>query len=160
MIVVALFWRDFDILHKFNNVALMTQYDNRAVALVEAGSLIGSSFTIAAAINGWQVSDPPYGSAIIFFIASQLLFFVFQLIFEAMTKYDDEKEVQLGNAACGLNNGLNLIAVGMLLGRSTYVSHSLVMLVCWALVTFPLIFFFRLITRPTDQLAVFVGLEV
>jgi uncharacterized membrane protein YjfL (UPF0719 family) len=146
MIVVALFWSDFAILHKFNNVALMTQYDNRAVALVEAGSLIGSSFIIAAAINGWQVSDPPYGSAIIFFIASQLLFFVFQLIFEAMTKYDDEKEVQLGNAACGLNNGLNLIAVGMLLGRSTYVSHSLVMLVCWALVTFPLIFFFRLIT--------------
>jgi hypothetical protein len=41
MIVVALFWSDVAILHKFNNVALMTQYDNRAVALIEAGSLIG-----------------------------------------------------------------------------------------------------------------------
>ena len=56
------------------------------------------------AINGWQVSDPPYGSAIIFFVASQLLLFVFQLIFEAVTKYDDQKEVHLGNAAAGLNN--------------------------------------------------------
>jgi len=146
MIVVALIFSDVAILHKFRNVELMTQNDNRAVALIEAGSLIGSSFIVAAAINGWEVSDPPYGSAIIFFLTSQLLFFLFQLIFEAVTSYDDEKEVQMGNASAGLNNGLNLIAVGMLLGRSTYLSHSLVMLLCWALVTFPLIFLVRTMT--------------
>eukprot|EP00277_Geminigera_cryophila_P040081 CAMPEP_0173112566 /NCGR_PEP_ID=MMETSP1102-20130122/46147_1 /TAXON_ID=49646 /ORGANISM="Geminigera sp., Strain Caron Lab Isolate" /LENGTH=701 /DNA_ID=CAMNT_0014013767 /DNA_START=108 /DNA_END=2213 /DNA_ORIENTATION=- len=126
MICVALFISDVAILHKFDNLALMTLHDNRAVALVEAGSLIGSSFIVGA--------------------VTQLLFFVFQLIFEAITVYDDEKEVELGNAAAGLNNGLNLVAVGMLLARATYLSHSLVMLVCWAVVTYPLIFIFRIVT--------------
>jgi phosphotransferase system glucose/maltose/N-acetylglucosamine-specific IIC component len=62
------------------------------VALVEAGSLIGSSFIISAAINGWDISDPPYATTIIFFVTSQIFLFLFQLIFEAVTKYDDEKE--------------------------------------------------------------------
>jgi len=146
MIVFALIFSDVAILHKFNNLELMTQDDNRAVALLEAGSLIGSSFIISAAINGWNISDPPYASTIIFFVASQILLFLFQLIFEAVTKYDDEKEVQIGNAAVGLNNCLNLVAVGMLLARSIYLSHSMIMLVCWALVTFPIIFFYRFIT--------------
>lgn len=146
MIVAALFVSDVFILHKFDNLKLMTQYDNRAVALIEAGSLIGSSFIVGAVINGWDYSDPPYGSAVIFFFATQLLFYLFQLVFESVTAYDDEKEVQLGNASAGLNNGLNLVAVGMLLGRSTYLSHSLIMLVTWALVSFPLIFLARYVT--------------
>ena len=93
--------------------------------------------------SGWDNSDPPYGSAIIFFFSSQMLFFVFQLLFEAVTKYDDAKEVELGNSAAGLNNGLNLVAVGMLLGRSIYLSHSLITLICWAILTYPIIFLFR-----------------
>ena len=140
MIVLALIFSDVAILHKFNNVELMTQDDNRAVALVEAGSLIGSSFIISAAINGWDISDPPYATTIIFFVTSQIFLVLFQLIFEAVTKYDDEKEIQIGNAAAGLNNSLNLVAVGMLLARSIYLSRSMIMLVCWALVTFPIIF--------------------
>ena len=146
MLVVALLISDVFVLHKFDNLQMMMQYDNRAVALIEAGSLIGSSFTVAAVINGWDYSEPPYASAAIFFFGTQLLFVLFQLIFEAVTPYDDEKEVELGNAAAGLNNGLNLVAVGMLLGRSAYLSHSLIMLVCWALVTYPLIFLFRYVT--------------
>jgi uncharacterized membrane protein YjfL (UPF0719 family) len=123
MIVVALIISDVAILHKFDNIGLMMRDDNRAVALIEAGSLIGSSFCVAAVINGWDTSEPPYGSAIIFFFATQILFFIFQLTFESITKYDDEKEVELGNAAAGLNNALNLVAIGMLLGRSAYLSH-------------------------------------
>ena len=129
MIIAALLISDIFILHKFDNVALMAQQDNRSVALIEAGSLVGSSFIVGAVINGWDYSDPPYASACIFFLMAQLLFFLFQLVFEAVTAYDDEKEVRLGNAAAGVNNGMNLVAIGMLLGRATYLSHSLVMLV-------------------------------
>ena len=51
--------------------------------------------------------------------------------------------------AAGLFNGLNLVAVGLLLGRSVYLSHSLITLVSWAAMTFPLIF---LVHRVVDRI--------
>ena len=101
MVLAALAINDALILHKFNNMSEIARHNNVAVALIEAGSLIGSSFIIESVITGWGNSDPPYASAIILFFATQLLFFLFQLIFEAVTVYNDEAECQLGNAAAG-----------------------------------------------------------
>jgi uncharacterized membrane protein YjfL (UPF0719 family) len=139
-VVLSLLINDKFVLHKFDNIDEMMRNNNVAVALVEAGSLIGSSFIIEANINGWDYSDPPYASTVIFFFATQGLMVVFQLAYEAVTVFDDEQEVQLGNGAAGLFNGLNLVAVGLLLARCVYLSHSLVSLVCWSVVTFLLLF--------------------
>jgi len=149
MVLASLALNDLLILHKFNNMEEIARKNNVAVALIEAGSLIGSSFIIEAVINGWNYSEPAYASAIILFLASQALLFVFQLSFEAVTVYNDEAECQLGNAAAGLFNGLNLVAVGLLLGRSSYLSHSLITLLVWATITFPLIF---VIHRVVDRI--------
>ena len=43
MLVVALLISDVFVLHKFDNLQMMMQYDNRAVALIEAGSLMKTS---------------------------------------------------------------------------------------------------------------------
>jgi uncharacterized membrane protein YjfL (UPF0719 family) len=139
-VVLSLLINDRFVLHKFDNIDEMMRNNNVAVALVEAGSLIGSSFIIEANINGWDYSDPPYASTVIFFFATQGLMVVFQLAYEAVTVFDDEQEVQLGNGAAGLFNGLNLVAVGLLLARCVYLSHSLISLVCWSAVTFSLLF--------------------
>ena len=52
----------------------------------------------SGAINGWDYSDPPYASAVIMFLASQLFLFLFLLVFEAVTAYNDEQEVNTSDA--------------------------------------------------------------
>ena len=102
MTLVSLMVNDIFVLHKYKNMVEMACNDNKAVALIEAGSLIGSSFIIEACVKGWDYSDPPFGSAIILFLVTQVLIVLFQLVFESATAYNDEQEVAIGNSAAGI----------------------------------------------------------
>jgi len=102
MVIFSLMVNDIYVLHKYRNMVEMAVNDNKAVALIEAGALIGSSFIIEACVKNWDYSDPPWASSVILFLVAQALIIIFQLLFESATVYNDEQEVALGNSAAGI----------------------------------------------------------
>ena len=103
MVIFSLMVNDIYVLHKYRNMVEMAVNDNKAVALIEAGALIGSSFIIEACVKNWDYSDPPWASSVILFLVAQALIIVFQLVFESATVYNDEQEVAIGNSAAGIH---------------------------------------------------------
>ena len=56
---------------------------------------------------------------------------IWSVAYECTTKYDDRAAIQGKNVAAGLNWGLNLVAMGLLLSRALYNSNSVLVFVVW-----------------------------
>ena len=136
MMLVVQVINDLVIFWKYNNAVELygeTDADNNvtgtknvALACVEAGHFVGASFIIAACIQAETVV-----LGIVFFGIGEVCLCIWSVAYECTTKYDDRAAIQGKNVAAGLNWGLNLVAMGLLLSRALYNSNSVLVFVVW-----------------------------
>lgn len=136
MLLVVQIVNDFVVFHQYNNAlelygktdtdGTVTGVKNVALACVEAGHFIGASFIIAACIQGENMA-----LGIVFFLIGEACLCVWSVLFEVTTKYDDRVAIQSQNVAAGLNWGLNIVAMGLLLSRAIYMSNSVLVFFVW-----------------------------
>jgi uncharacterized membrane protein YjfL (UPF0719 family) len=140
MLLVVQIVNDVLVFHKYDNSKEMIEQHNIALAAVEAGMYIGSSFVIAACIQAETIA-----LGLTLFGSALGLIVLFSFAYELMTKFDDRKAIMEKNVASGLNWGLNLVAIGLLLSRAIAMSNSIWVLLVWFGVGFALIFVYRLL---------------
>jgi uncharacterized membrane protein YjfL (UPF0719 family) len=136
MMLVVQVINDFVIFWKYNNAVELygvtdkdgkvTGAKNVALACVEAGHFIGAAFMIAACIQAENIA-----LGIVFFGIGEVCLCLWSVAYECTTKYDDRAAIQGKNVAAGLNWGLNLVAMGLLLSRALYTSNSVIVFVVW-----------------------------
>ena len=68
---------------------------------------------------------PDYATMWIGFVVCQVSLTIFNFVFQAVTKYDDNEQLLNDNAAVGINHAANLISAGLLLSRALTLSPSL-----------------------------------
>lgn len=99
---------------------------------VECGSYVGSGLIVHAALSGENTSVlNGLISTLIFFAVGQVLFIVFGLMYQKVTRFDVHQEIEQDNAAAGVSAGMNLVAIGVLLSGYIKFSDSLPGLGVW-----------------------------
>lgn len=129
---VARFINDKVILSKFDNVKEIIEDRNVGTGAVQMGGYLGTAFIIKAIVQGESdglVAD--LIGTVIFFIAGQLCFILFGIVYQKVTSYDIHKEIERDNIAAGVSFGMSLAAIGLVLSNSILVSGSLVTLAVW-----------------------------
>jgi uncharacterized membrane protein YjfL (UPF0719 family) len=136
MMLVVQVINDFVIFHQYNNAVELygvtdkdgkvTGAKNIALACVEAGHFIGASFIIAACIQAENIA-----LGCVFFLIGEVCLCLWSVAYECTTKYNDRAAIQGRNVAAGLNWGLNLVAMGLLLSRALYNSNSVIVFLVW-----------------------------
>lgn len=136
MLLLVQIINDLVIFHKYHNGeelygvtdkdGKVTGKRNVALACVEAGHYIGASFIIAACIQAENVA-----LGLVFFGIGEVCLCLWSVMYECTTKYDDRVAIEGKNVAAGLNWGLNLVAMGLLLSRALYNSNSLWVFLVW-----------------------------
>lgn len=132
------------IFYKFDNAKELVDDRNLGTGAAEAGSYVGSAFIIHAAVSGesagvWQAIV----STLVYFALGQLLFIVFGLLYQKMTRFDVHAEIERDNAAAGVSAGMNLVAIGVLLSGYIKQFDSLPGLGVWFVVAAFLLFTIR-----------------
>lgn len=138
MMLVVQIVNDMVLFHKYNNAVelygetddqgAVTGKKNVALACVEAGHFVGASFMIAACIQAENIA-----LAFVFFGIGEFCLLLWSIMYEVLTKYDDRQAIHNQNVAAGLNWGLNLVAMGLLLSRALYNSNSVYVFLVWFL---------------------------
>lgn len=106
--------------------AVELRRNNMAVALVDMGHSIAAGLIIQASVSG--DSDSIAGgvaSFAIFYLASQVLFVGFSLLYQIATKYDDLQTFRDNNVAAALGHALSQIALGLMLSAPITKTSSL-----------------------------------
>ena len=121
------------ILSKFNNTKELIEDKNVGTGAVDFGAFIASAIIIKSVISGETVDcmGTEMLGTLIFFVAGQILFIIFAMIYQKITSYDFHAEIERDNAAAGLSFGLALVAVGMLIAHPILNSDSLVRVGVW-----------------------------
>jgi uncharacterized membrane protein YjfL (UPF0719 family) len=134
------------ILRRSDNTREMLENHNIGMGVVMAGGYIGSAMIIRSIILG-----PTLGWIIdivlilFYFCLAQLVFVLYGLLYERVTRYDFLKEIQEGNVAAGISFGFNLAAIGILVAIPLRTSFSLVLFGGWLIVGISMMVFFRFI---------------
>ncbi|MFL2480141.1 MAG: DUF350 domain-containing protein [Verrucomicrobiales bacterium] len=128
MLFVAGIFNDKIVLRQFSNHKEIVDNQNSAVAVIMAATYIGSGLIIAGGIS----SSLNIVSALIAFVVGQAAFILFGIIYQVVTKYDDQEEIGKNkNLAAGIAFAGNLIAFAMILMRGLRVDIELA--VTWTL---------------------------
>lgn len=104
------------ILYKFSIRKEIIDDRNAGTGAVEAGCMIASALVIAGAIHG----DGDIMTALAFFGAGLVALILFGLFFQWITPYDIHKEIEADNVPAGVELGMNMVAIGVLLLKATY----------------------------------------
>ncbi|MDT8446111.1 MAG: DUF350 domain-containing protein [bacterium] len=132
LLLVAGRLNDRFILRGINAHQAMLKEGNLAVAVVEGASYLGSAALIRAIVMGeslgWAMD---LGLTLFYFVLGQLAFWLYALLYQKLTSYDDLAEIAAGNAAAGLTLGANLAAMGFLMAMPLKQSYSLPWFVAW-----------------------------
>ena len=123
------------ILSKFNNTKELIEDKNVGTGAVDFGAFIASAIIIKSVVSGETTTSLVYEilGTLVFFVAGQILFIIFAMIYQKITSYDFHAEIERDNAAAGVSFGLSLIAVGMLIAHPILNSDSLVRVGIWFL---------------------------
>ncbi len=122
MLFVAGIFNDKIVLRQFSNHKEIVDNQNSAVAVIMAATYIGSGLIIAGGIS----SSLNMVSALIAFIVGQAAFILFGIIYQVVTKYDDQEEIGKNkNLAAGIAFAGNLIAFAMILMRGLRIDIEL-----------------------------------
>lgn len=133
------------ILHRFDNKTELVENHNLAVAVVIAGTYIGSGLIIRSIIMGESIGwILDIVLTILFFLLAQLTFYLYSLLYQFVTKYDLHHEIKENNTAAGISLGANFVAIGILLSIPLQISYSLIFYFTWFVVGSSLLVFFRL----------------
>ena len=122
MLFVAGILNDKIVLRQFSNHTEIVDNQNSAVAIIMAATYIGSGLIIAGGIS----SSLDIKSAFIAFVIGQFSFILFGILYQVVTKYDDQEEIgENKNLAAGIGFAGNLIAFAMILMRGLKVDIEL-----------------------------------
>ena len=120
------------LLKHFDNVKEIIEDRNPGTAAVEFGSYMGTAFIIHSLVNGasegWMIDIV---STIVFFIAGQICFILFSIVYQKFTSFDIHKEIEKDNIAAGVSFGATLLSVGYLISEAIAKSDSLIFLFVW-----------------------------
>ena len=132
------------LLSRFNNVKELVQDRNIGTGAVEAGSYIGVSLLIMAAISGEDIGlFEGILSTTIFFVCGQTGFILFGKLYQMITRFDLHEEIEKDNASAGVAFGMTLVAVGLLLSDFILKSDSIPGFVVWFFLSALLLLTFR-----------------
>ena len=123
MLFLAGILNDKIVLRQFSNHKEIVDNQNSAVAVIMAATYIGSGIIIAGGIS----SSLDIKSAVLAFVIGQFAFILFGILYQVVTKYDDQEEIgKHKNLAAGIGFAGNLIAFSMILMRGLKVDIELV----------------------------------
>jgi uncharacterized membrane protein YjfL (UPF0719 family) len=123
MLFIAGVINDKVVLRHFSNHKEIVDNQNSAVAVIMAATYIGSGLIVAGGIRG----SLDMVSALLSFAIGQVAFVAFGLIYQLLTKYDDEEEISKNkNLAAGIAFAGNLLAYGMILMRGVRIDDAVV----------------------------------
>jgi uncharacterized membrane protein YjfL (UPF0719 family) len=129
---IARFLNDKLILGKFDNVKEIIKDRNVGTGAVQMGGYLGIAFIIKAIVQGESEGIvPDLVGTLIFFVAAQVCFVVFGIVYQKVTSYDIHKEIENDNVAAGVSFGMSLMAIGLILSRSIEETNSLAALGVW-----------------------------
>uniref|UniRef100_A0A7S1HZM0 Uncharacterized protein n=1 Tax=Eutreptiella gymnastica TaxID=73025 RepID=A0A7S1HZM0_9EUGL len=113
--------------HKISNKEEIIKHHNIAVALVESGSFVSSGLTTMYTISGsGDDFGPAIGSACIFFVFAQIGFLVMVKVYDMLTPFDTQEElVGAKNCAIGLNIGMDMFAIALIVSSPLAKSESI-----------------------------------
>ena len=121
MLFVSGVINDKVVLHRFSNQKEIVDNQNSAVAVIMAATYIGSGLIVAGGIRG----SLDIVSALLAFVIGQVAFVAFGLLYQFLTKYDDQKEISENkNLAAGIAFAGNLLAYGMILMRGLRIDDA------------------------------------
>jgi len=157
LLLVAGWLNDRFILRGIDAKVEMLGKGNLAVTMVGAGSLVGSAAMIRAIVTGESLGwGLDIGLTLFYFVLGQLSFWVYALIYQKITAYDDLAEIQSGNVAAGITLGMNLGAMGFLMSVPLSQSYSLLWYLAWFVVGNATLLGFRFVMDvgliPTQKL--------
>jgi len=123
MLFIAGVINDKVVLRHFSNHKEIVDNQNSAVAVIMAATYIGSGLIVAGGIRG----SLDMVSALLSFAIGQVAFVAFGLLYQLLTKYDDEEEISKNkNLAAGIAFAGNLLAYGMILMRGLRIDDAVV----------------------------------
>ncbi|MBT7562192.1 MAG: DUF350 domain-containing protein [Proteobacteria bacterium] len=123
MLFIAGVINDKVVLRHFSNHKEIVDNQNSAVAVIMAATYIGSGLIVAGGIR----SSLDMVSALLSFAIGQFAFVAFGLLYQLLTKYDDEEELSKNkNLAAGIAFAGNLLAYGMILMRGLRIDDAVV----------------------------------
>ena len=124
------------IFRKFRNLKELLEDRNLGTGAVECGSYVGSGLIINAALSGesTSVSDAVL-STLLFFVMGQVVFILFGVLYQMVTRFDVHEQIEKDNTAAGVSVAMNLIAIGVLLSGFIRQSDSLPALGVWFVIS-------------------------
>lgn len=129
---ISTFISDKLILRKFKTVKEIIEDRNVGTGAVECGMYLGTGFLIHAVIKGdsghWQADLMGAG---IFFLVGQIAFIVFSFVYQGITSYDLNREIEEDNVAAGVGFGMTLAAVGVLISNTITKTTSIPAFCVW-----------------------------
>ncbi len=133
------------LLYKFRNVKEIIEDQNVGTGVVQGSAYIGSGLIIMAAVYGEGSGSPVVDviSTLVYFVAGQLAFILFGLVYSKVSRYDLHDEIEKDNVAAGVGFGMTLIAVGILMCGYILKNSSLPGLLVWFVICCLLLFICR-----------------
>ena len=114
LLVTARLINDKLSLQKFCNKSELFSHNNLAVGIVQAASYVCSGLIIGAALMG----EGSIITAIAFYLLGQVVIVAFSKIYDKLTKFDLQAELQSQNVAVATNFALTTLAAGIILFHS------------------------------------------
>lgn len=116
------------ILNQFCNRKEIVEKHNKAVAMIMAASYIGSGLVVAGSLRG----SPDIQTALGVFAIGQVAVVIFALIYQLVTKYDDQKEIgENQNVPAAMAFSGNIIAFSMILMQGASISPEEALMWTW-----------------------------
>jgi len=132
---------------KFSNKKELVTDKNIGMGAAQAGSYIATALVIRAVLGGEESGSfiSELGAAVVWFIVTQILLFVFCFIYQKSTSFDLHAEIERDNAAAGVALGGSLIAFGLLLEFFIRRYDGLGALVVWGIAAAALLMITRMV---------------
>lgn len=99
------------ILHTFSVATAIKEHHNKAAGVIQGANYVGSALVVAGAIHG---EGGGIVTALVFYLIGQLALLVFSRLYEWMTPYGIQREIENDNLAAGLGFGGTFVAIGLI----------------------------------------------
>lgn len=103
------------VFHKFCDITAIVENQNCGMAAVRFGAYLATGMIAGASLYG---QGGGIHTAVAFFLLGQLALLLFARIYDWLTPYDLQEEVQAGNFAAGVAFGGTLVALGLIVAKS------------------------------------------
>ncbi|HCW91541.1 MAG TPA: DUF350 domain-containing protein [Marinobacter sp.] len=99
------------ILHTFSLAHAIKENHNKAAGVIQGANYIGSALVVAGSIHG---EGGGVFTALVFYLIGQVALLVFSRLYEWMTPYAIQQQIENDNLAAGLGFGGTFVAIGLI----------------------------------------------